>query len=64
MTHRNDDAINDRADFEAEMARDGATDWDSLTPEQQAEVIAEQEAAAWVAAEYRAEQAMSFGYGS
>lgn len=63
------------ADYEAEMARDGADDWDSLTlaqqqaiaadnwdsltADQQQAIIDRQEAAAWVAAERRAEIPMS-----
>ena len=48
-----------RADYEAEMARDNARDWDSLTADEQQAIIDDQEAAAWVSAERRAEIPMS-----
>ena len=54
--------IDAQADFDAEMAS-GAAEWDAMTAEQQAELIASQDAAAWCDAEWRAEQAMSAGYG-
>lgn len=57
--NRYTDADEARADYEAEMARDGADDWDSLTSAEQQALIEEQEAAAWVAAERRAELSMS-----
>ena len=58
MRYQDEDETNARADYEAEMRRD----WDSLTPAQQEDRIADQEADAQVAAERHAERCLFGDY--